>query len=279
MVESQPSKLLVAGSIPVSRSMFSRFAALVALAAAAIACRSLNAPAGVSRDMASSIPADTLLLAGLNLDELRASPLYPKVPPAVRALAEPLRDARYLLLASHGKDLLSIASGRFREAPPGATLVAPGLAVTGSPDSVRAAVAQRKTGRDGAPDLLARAASLADGKQIWMVARGGVALPVSGNAANLNRLLRDTEYAAIAARIDSRIEIEATAVGRTAEAGREFEENLRAILSLTAAANAHQPDLVALIHSIRISREDRTVRLAVSCGPDAAASLLGLIAR
>ena len=75
------------------------------------------------------------------------------------------------------------------------------------------------------------------------------------------------------------IEIEATAVGRTAEAGREFEENLRAILSLTAAANAHQPDLVALIHSIRISREDRTVRLAVSCGPDAAASLLGLIAR
>jgi hypothetical protein len=256
-----------------------RYAALVALAAAAISCRSISRPAGVGRDMAASIPADTLLLAGLNLDELRASPLYPKLPPGVRALAEPLRDAGYLLLASNGKDLLSIARGRFRVAPPGATLVAPGLAAAGSPDSVRAAIAQHKTGRDGAPDLLARAASLADGKQIWMVARGGIPLPVTGNAANLNRLLRNTEYAVIAVRIDSRIEIEATAVGRTGEAGREFEENLRAILSLTAAADARQPDLVALIHSIQIRREDRTVRATLSGGPDAAGSLLRLIPR
>lgn len=181
----------------------------------------MSGPAGVARDMASSIPADTLLLAGLDLDALRASPLYPKLPPAVRALAEPLRDAEYLLLASNGKDLLSIARGRFREAPPGATLVAPGLVAAGPSDSVRAAIAQHQTGRGGAPDLLIRAASLADGKQIWMVARGGVPLPAAGNAANLNRLLRDTEYTAIAARIDSGIEIEATSVGRTAEAGRE----------------------------------------------------------
>jgi len=256
---------------------YAHFAALVALAAAAISCRSTDAPAGVGRDMASSIPADTLLLAGLNLDELRASPLYPKVPPAVRALAEPLRDARYLLLASHGKDLLSIASGRFREAPPGATLVAPGLAVAGSPSSVRAAIAQHKTGRDGAPDLLTRAASLAGGKQFWMVARGGVPLPVAGNAANLNRLLRNTEYAAIGVRLGSGIEIEAIAAGRTAEAGREFEENLRAILSLAAAADARQPDLVALIHSIQIRREDGTVRAVLSGGPDAVARLLGLV--
>jgi hypothetical protein len=256
-----------------------RFAALVALAGAAISCRSVSAPAGVGRDMASSIPADTLMLAGVNLDDLRASPLYPKFPPAVLALAEPLHDAGYLLLASNGNGLLSIARGRFRQAPPGAALVAPGLAVAGSPDSVRAALAQHKTGRVGAPDLLARAASLANGKQIWMVARGGVPLPVTGNAANLNQLLRDTEYAAIAARIDSRIEIEVTAVGRTADAAREFEENLRAILTLTAAASAGQPDFVELIHSIRISREDRTVRVAVSGGPDAADRILRLVPR
>jgi hypothetical protein len=263
----------------VNRAHFAGFAALVALAAAAISCRSIDAPAGVGRGMASSIPADTLLLAGLNLDELRASPLYPKLPPAVQALAEPLRDAGYLLLASNGKDLLSIARGRFRKAPPGATLVETGLAVAGPPDSVRAALAQYKTGREGAPDLLARAAPLAEGKQIWMVVRGGVPLPVTGNAANLNRLLGDTEYAAITARIGPQIEIEATAVGRTADAGREFEENLRAILTLTAAACARQPDLVALAHSIRISREDRIVRAVLSAGPDAAASLLGLVPR
>jgi hypothetical protein len=263
----------------VNRAHFAGFAALVALAAAGISCRSIDAPAGVGRDMASSIPADTLVVAGLNLDELRASPLYPKLPPGARALAEPLRDAGYLLLASNGKDIVAIARGRFREAPPGATLVVPGLAAAGSPDSVRAAIAQHKTGRSGAPDLLARAASLADGKQIWMVARGGVPLPVAGNAANLNRLLRDTEYATIAARIGSGIEIEATAVGRTTEAGREFEENLRAILSLTAAANARQPDLVALIRSVQIRREDRTVRATLAGGPDAADQLLRLAPR
>ena len=255
------------------------FAALVAVAGAAFSCRSIDAPAGVGQDMASCIPADTLLLAGLNLDQVRGSPLYPRLPPAARALAEPLRDARYLLLASNGKDILAIARGRFCEAPPGATLVAPGLAVTGSPGSVRAAIAQCKTGRNGAPDLLARAASLADGRQIWMVARGGVPLPVTGNAANLNRLLRDTEYAGIAVRLGSGIEIEATAVGRTAEAGREFEENLRAILSLTAAASARQPDLVALIRSIQIRREDRTVHASLSGGPDAADRLLRLVPR
>jgi hypothetical protein len=256
---------------------FAGSAALAALAAAAISCGSVNAPAGVGRDMATFIPADSLLLAGLNLDEVRASPLYPKLPPAARALAEPLRDAGYLLLASNGKNIAAMARGRFREAPPGATLVAPGLAVSGSPDSIRAAIAQHKTGRNGAPYLLARAASVADGKQIWMVARGGIPLPVAGNAANLNRLLRDTEYAAIALRIGSGIEIEATAAGRTAEAGREFEENLRAILSLTAAANARQPDLVALIRSIQIRREDGTVRVSFSGGADAAASLFRLV--
>jgi len=37
-------------------------------------------------------------------------------------------------------------------------------------------------GRNGAPDLLARAASIAGSGQIWIVARGGVPLPVAGNA-------------------------------------------------------------------------------------------------
>ncbi|MGA2268372.1 MAG: hypothetical protein ABSH44_07870 [Bryobacteraceae bacterium] len=220
---------------------FARFATLIALVMAAISCRSITAPAAVDRGMASSIPADTLFLAGFSLDEIRASPLYSKLPPAVGALAEPLRDAGYLLLASNGKDLFSIVRGRFREAPAGATLIAPGLAIAGPPESIRAATEQHKTGRSGAPDLLAQAASVAAGKQVWMVARGGVTLPFAGNAANLNRLLRNLEYATMAIALGSRVELGASGIGRTAEASREFEENLRAILSLAAAANARAP--------------------------------------
>ena len=63
------------------------------------------------------------------------------------------------------------------------------------------------------------------------------------------------------------------------KAGREFEENLRAILSLTAAASARQPDLVALVRSIQIRREDRTVRASFSGGPDAADRLLRFVPR
>ena len=263
----------------VNRAHLARLAALVALAAAIISCRSIHAPARVDRDMATLIPTDTLLLAGVNFDDLRASPFYPKLPPGVRALGEPFRDATYLLAASNGKDLVAIARGRFRQAPPGATLVAPGLAVSGSPGWVQAAIAQHKTGRNGAPDLLVRAPSPAEGKQIWIVARGGVLLPLTGNAANLNRLLSGTEYASIAARIGSGIEIEGAAVGRTAEAGRELEENLRAILSLTAAASVREPDLVALIRSILIRREDGTVRASFSGGPDAVDRLLRFLPR
>jgi hypothetical protein len=258
---------------------YARFAALIALAAVVISCRSITAPPAVDRAMASSIPADTLLLVGLNLDEIRASPLYPKLPPGVLALADPLRDAGYVLFAFNGKELLSIARGRFRAAPAGATLIASGLAIAGPPESIRAATAQHKTGSSGAPDLLAHAASAVGGKQIWMVARGGVTLPVTGNAANLNRLLRDTEYATVDVALGDRIELEATVAGRTVEAGRQVEENLRAILFLAAAGNARQPDLVALIHSIQIRREDRTVRASLSGGPDAAEKLLRLVAR
>jgi hypothetical protein len=54
---------------------------------------------------------------------------------------------------------------------------------------------------------------------------------------------------------------------------------LRAILSLTAAASARQPELVALIRSIQIRREDRTVRASLSGGPDAADRLLRFVPR
>ena len=46
----------------VNRVQLAGFAALAALAAAAISCGSIDAPAGVSREMAASIPTDTVLL-------------------------------------------------------------------------------------------------------------------------------------------------------------------------------------------------------------------------
>lgn len=211
--------------------------------------------------MASCVSADTLVLAGVDCQRLRASPVYPKLPAAVAALLEPLRPATYLLLASNGKDYLAIGRGPFSQAPPGATLLAPNLVVAGSPDAVRGATALHRRGVTGAPRLLGLAEKLAAGREIWIVAMGNAMLPVSGNAENLNRLLHATEYATLAVHVTDGIQAEATGVCGTAEAARRLEEELRAMASVAAAAEARRPGIAVQLRAIQVSREERTVRV------------------
>jgi len=246
--------------------------AAASLLALTIACRPTPPPA-IDPAMASCAPPSTTLLAGLDLDRLRSSALYSKLPPAAMLLLEPYREARYLMLASDGRNLLAIARGPFHQAPADATLLAADLAIAGDPGSLKAAAAQHRTGKPGVPGLIAGAAAIAPGTQIWIVAQGGITLPLGGNAANLNRLLRNSEFAAISGRLDSQIELAATALGRTPDAARQVEETMRAAITLAAAAEARQPELAALLKSIQITRDGRTVRAAVSASPDAAQKL------
>jgi hypothetical protein len=106
-----------------------------------------------------------------------------------------------------------------------------------------------------------------------------VALPLSGNAANLNRLLHDAESATATANFDSGLALELTAIGRTADAARNIEETVRADITLAAAAEARQPDLAKLLRSIRIDRQDRSVRITLSADQDAAAKVIAALAR
>ncbi len=237
-----------------------------------VSCRTAVTPPAIDPAMAARVPAGTIALAGLNLDQLRASPLYAQLPRAMVALVEPFRGARSLLAAFSGKDLLVIASGAFVEAPAGTTLVAPGLALAGSSESVRAAEAGHK-----APELLAQAESVAPGNQIWIVTSGDVTLPLTGNAANVNRMLRNMEFAAVTVRAPSAVEFAIAARGRTPDAARRFEETLRAALTMAAVAEAKQSDLAAIFRSIQVSREDRTVHAALSTGTAQARKLLDLL--
>ena len=225
------------------------------------------------------MPPNAALLAGIDLDRLRAAPLYSKLPIAALLEAQPLAGAHHALLVWSGRDLLIVARGAFREVPAGATLLEPGLAISGSPDSVRAAVAQHRTGRTGAPGLMAHAAAIAPGNQIWAIARGGVALPLSGNLANLNRILRATEWTALAARVDAGLEIHATAACATAEGARQIEESVRGLISLAVVSLMRQPDLAALLRRAEVSRENATVRASLSVPPAEAARLIEIFSR
>jgi hypothetical protein len=252
--------ILGAGWQPALGGLYAWSVALLALAAFATGCHRAP-PTAIDRAMASCLPADTVVLGGVDCERLRASPVYRKLPAAVTALLQPLRPATYLLLAFNGKDYLAIGRGPFGQALPGATLLAPDLAVAGSPDAVRAATAQHRRGVPGVPGLVLRAEKLASGPEIWILAMGNATLPVNGNAQNLNRLLHATEYATLAVHVTDGIEAEATGVCGTAEGARRLEEELRAMASVAAAAEARQPGLAAQLRAIQVSREERTVRV------------------
>jgi hypothetical protein len=139
-------------------------------------------------------------------------------------------------------------------------------------------MAQRRAQTAGAPALLARAESIAAGRQIWIVIQGGVALPLSGNAANLNRLLHNAESATVTANFDSGLALEVTAIGRTTDAARDIEETVRGHHAGCGSRSA-AADLAKLLRSIRIEREDRSVRIALSADQDAAAKMIASLAR
>jgi hypothetical protein len=245
---------------------------LTATAFSAASCRSTNSEHGPDYDMEICVPPNALAVAGLHLDQIRGSNSYRSLPPGWLALVEPLRNANYLMLAYNGKEVLAIARGRFAAAPPGAVLLAPDLALAGSPDAIRDAVRQRATGQPGAPSLLARSHAIA-GRPIWAVARGARPLPLTGNAANLNKLLRFTDYATIAATVNSTIELEAAGFCPKADAAQQLEETLRGLISL-ATATTHDRDLVAMMRSVQLRREDATIHLSLSASASALEGLL-----
>jgi hypothetical protein len=240
------------------------WAAVLALAAAAASCRPSGPPPAIPAELTACVPPGALLLAGARLDSLRASPLYPRLPGAARTFLEPLRDASGLLLVFNGAGILLVSQGHFREAPPGATLAGSHLMLSGSPALIQAALAQRRSGSPGSPGLLAEASAAAVGHAVWIAARGKVDLPLSGDAANLNRFLRLADFATLGLRLEAPMQLDAAAQCPTPDAARHLEESLRAFLSLAALGVSRQPQLAAMLHAVDVRREANTVRVSLT---------------
>ena len=198
-------------------------------------------------DLLTYVPPGAPVVAGLDLDTVRA---YAKLPPPLRGLADSLGDAHRAVLVYDARGLLSI-----RGDPP---------TVSGPPDLVQAAQAQH--GKGGAPATeLARAA--ASGKPVWVYLRGGTALPLTGNAANVNRLMHSTASATLTVALGDRIDLELTAIGLNDAAATEFEQSLRAMLTLATAAKVRLP-------AVQISRRGREVDVSCRTEPEVLEQLL-----
>ena len=248
-------------------------AALLALAAGT-ACKHAPPPTAVDTGMASCITADTVALAGADLDRLRASRFVNGLGGSAHDLLAQYSTGSKLLVAWNGNDLLIVERGLFKTPPPGATAIEPGLAVTGSPNRISSAMAQHQKGRTGVPGLIEYGSEIGSRSAIWLAVRGGTALPLSGNLANLNMLLQDADFAGAALDLGDATTLRLCARGQTTDSANRLEERLRGFLSLAGAAEVHRPEIARLLGAARIQRSGRDVTAALSASPDALAKLI-----
>jgi hypothetical protein len=245
-----------------------------ALVCAAVSCnRTPEAPRPIDPKLAACVPADTVLIAGVDLAALRASRLYSKIPPAANAFATQLVGVSSALVAYNGKELLVAMRGDFKAPPGGAAMLAPDLSLIGSPEQMAAATAQYKSGRTGAPALLAQAERLAAGAQLWIVARGDARLPLTGNAANLAGILRKAEFVTLTVRTGAGLALELRAFAPNANAASAIEETLRADLTLAAAGEAKRADVAGALRAAQVTRVDRESRVTLTVSDDVAGRL------
>jgi hypothetical protein len=240
-----------------------RLAAPIALVL--LGCHPSATPSAMDPALSARVPPATVALAGVNLDRLRKSGLYPKLPLAAQSFLEPFSGAHQVLIAYTGVELLTIARG----VVPGATQVAPDLALSGAGNLVAAAIAAHP-----AAGILTAAQSVAAARPIWIAVRGGVALPLEGNLANVNNLLRDAEYVTFSVQLGDPLDLELFAQCPTPQAALRFEQSFRALVSLGVATNPRQPAISGVLQSTRIGRQERAVHISLSVPADALAKVL-----
>jgi len=229
------------------------------------ACGTVGPPPVIDPALSAREPPATIALAGINLDQLRASPLYAKSSAAIQSYLTPFANAHEVLIASTGTQIVAIARG----AVPGATVSAPGIALYGDPQLIAAGTAQHPPA-----GILALADSVAAAHPLWIALRGGISLPLEGNAANLNNLLRATESVTIAIRPDDPAGIDISAQSATSASAQHFEQSVRALASL-AAATSRDPEIAGALQAVAITRADRVVRIALRAPLSAFSAFLG----
>lgn len=248
----------------------------------ATGCTGPPAPrSALDPSLAACIPPDSALIAGIDAATVRTSPLYSSLPAGVRALAVQFDGITSALAAYNGKDLLVAARGRFPSPAPGAAMLAPDLALFGSPLQIAAATAQYHLGRAEAhafqtPALLAQAESVAAGAPVWVAALGNAPLPLTGNAANLTQILRQASFVTFTARTAAGLALELRVSAPDSSAARTIEETLRADLTLAAAGEAKQADVAAALRAAQVTRTGSEVRVTLAVDDTVAARLLAL---
>jgi hypothetical protein len=193
--------------------------------------------------LATLVPSDTVLLAGVKMEALRAMPLYRSLGSPAALLSGTgldLDKVWEILAVSNGRRTAILARGKFSDTGleprldiPGATrttykgyaltatdslavaFMNPSTAVAGRPDAVRAILDDRGQSSGPPPGLEKQIELIGPENQIWAVGAGSAELaqaaPHTGNLANLGTALRMVETFRIGAQAGAGLRIAATA--------------------------------------------------------------------
>ena len=291
--------------------MFRVFPYAVVASLTILSCRSADTGLG------AFVPPDTVALAGMRMDQLRATALYQKLRAQqrfseldelkARTGFDPTRDVSELLVATNGKDAVTIARGQFHPTDTGAkklpykgytlyvhgegayALIDASTALAGTQPAVRAAIDQYKSGARSATvaSLLARGRAIAPQNQIWAVSDSpeaftSLATPAPpgnvGNAANLGRVFGQLERLSFAADLSRGLNAVATGDCKAEQDAKAIGDLLRGVVSLgKLSVPQGQTDLMRLYDSIQVDQQQKVVKLVVNVSPDLIDKLLQLL--
>lgn len=278
---------------------------LVLFCVSALGCHSADIPRSrIDPQLTIMIPPDTVMLAGVRMDDVRPTPLYRKLVeqrrlPQVDAFAketgfDPRKDVRELLVASDGKDTVLMARGNFnvrafegvkksayrgytlftrteRGVEGGVALLDGSTAVAGPLRVVKKAIDQYKSGNQNpAAALVARAQQIPASNQFWSVSSGlgnmiESSVPLTGNAANIGKIFRPLENTTVAADLRKGLNGFATGLCKTEQDAKNLGDAARGLVGLARlSAPDNQPELLRLWDGVKVEQQQKTIRIDVA---------------
>jgi hypothetical protein len=218
------------------------------------------------------VPGDSVFLADVRMDALRATPFYKKwianrpaapLDDLARQTGLDLRkDLLELLVVSNGQRTAVLARGKFsvngaephldrpgvtRTPYKGQTLIGndqgsvtflnAGVAVAGRPDAVRWIIDQRGRSSGLPPALRDKVSQIPAGNQMWLASAGGFGalqkdLPQTGNLANIGKVISMLESVTAAADMRSGLKLAVNGVCRNEQDAKSLSDAVRGLVGI-----------------------------------------------
>ena len=275
--------------------------AVLALAAVSFSCKKPDTGVRIDPALATIVPADTIVMAGVRVESIRQTPLYEKYIAKLGTLRidelaqksgfDPRKDLYELLFVSNGKDAIVMARGKFsplglepkaggvpvqRMSYKGFTLMGdensavaflnPSVAVAGATPVLRNFIDHHTDGNGPPKELRDHMGALRPQSQVWAVSASGdklaALLPQRGNLANLNRIVSGVQYATLSLDLRTGVDLAAEAVYGDEKLAKQTTDALRALLGLARLNTPNdEPDLLKAWDGIQVNQMGTSMKL------------------